>query len=127
MNVTRRVPLVLRDLKTVTRDVYVTVRVRGNPLSFQGPPVAMSGTRLEPIILITSSPSSSDQKNKRKGLVSSSSETSLVGSSRKKIRTWRITSPDLKPGFEVLLPPLGSWKNRLLKYSDNVRIYLCLL
>ncbi|KAI9459440.1 S-adenosyl-L-methionine-dependent methyltransferase [Lactarius psammicola] len=78
--------------------------------------------RLEPVVLITSvPPCSSGRKNKRKeqALV----QSTLIGSSGKKARLGSSlglgssTIPSAR--VEVLLPPLGSWKNRLLGSPDR--------
>jgi hypothetical protein len=75
--------------------------------------------QLEPVVLITSvPPGSAGRKNKRK------EQSALVGGSGKKTRVH--AGPNLGSSIpsaqvEVLLPPLGSWKNRLFGSSDKVR------
>lgn len=73
---------------------------------------------LEPAVLITSVPPGSLGRKKRH---KHALESTHVGKSRKKLRFGSPSIPSAH--FEVLLPPLGSWKSRLpvLGSSDKVR------
>ncbi|KAH9180823.1 S-adenosyl-L-methionine-dependent methyltransferase [Lactarius sanguifluus] len=81
--------------------------------------------QFEPVVLITSAPPGSHgRKNKRKE--PASVQRALAGSSGKKMRFRPTRSLDLGSAsgipsaqVEVLLPPLGSWKNRLLGRSEK--------
>ena len=73
---------------------------------------------LEPVVLITSVPPGSLGRKKRHR---HALESTHVGKSRKKLCFGPSSVPSAR--FEVLLPPIGSWKSRLPVFgsSDKVR------
>ncbi|KAH9026772.1 S-adenosyl-L-methionine-dependent methyltransferase [Lactarius pseudohatsudake] len=78
--------------------------------------------RFEPIVLITSAPPGSHGRDKRKE--PASVQGTLTRGSGKKMRLGPRPGLELGSGIpsakvEVLLPPLGSWKNRLLGRSEK--------
>jgi hypothetical protein len=78
---------------------------------------------LEPVVLITSVPPGSLGRKKRHAMESAPVDSSRLGS-RKKLCLGpglQVGSPLPSTDFEVLLPPLGSWKNQLIGRSDKVR------
>lgn len=75
----------------------------------------------EPVVLITSVPPGSPGRKKRHKEYAS--ESTLIGSSRKKMCLGSSSASTIPSAhIEILLPPLGSWKDRLLGSSDKVRI-----
>ena len=76
---------------------------------------------LEPVVLITSVPPGSPGRKKRHKEYAS--ESTLIGSSRKKMCLGSSSESSIPSAhIEILLPPLGSWKDRLFGGSDRVRI-----